>query len=105
MPIAVAERGKILRYLELSISRKSEIDNLCNDLEGISEQLAQQVNELVRQLDFNAEEIRKASSGMVKLDVIEWKENRKCDLYAYRTRLVRDLANAIGYNLKVVEPW
>lgn len=105
MPIATNERGKILRYLNLSVLEKPVIDVLCDNLEAISEQLAQQVNELVAQLDSNSEEIRKASTGMVKLDVIEWKENRKCDLYSYRSQLIRQLANAIGYQLTVIKPW
>lgn len=97
MPISTAERGKILRHLELPITSLSIIDVLCNTVERTSEQLAQQVNELVQQLDANSEEIRKASSGIVKLDVIEWKPDRKCDLHSYRRYLVKQLSNAIGY--------
>lgn len=105
MPISTTDRGKILRYLELPITAKIKIDLLCDLLEQSSEQMAQQTIELVQQLDVNAEEIRKASTGMVKLDVIEWKENRRCDLRSYRQELVKQLANSIGYEIKPVYPF
>lgn len=105
MPILTAERGKILRHLELPITSLSIIDVLCNTVERASEQLAQQVNELVQQLDANSEEIRKASSGIVKLDVIEWKPDRKCDLHSYRRYLIKQLSNAIGYTKITIHPW
>jgi recombinational DNA repair ATPase RecF len=105
MPISTVERGKILKYLELPITAKAQIDLLCNQIEQISEQLAQQTIELVQQLDANAEEIRKASTGMVKLDVIEWKPERSCGLYRHRSDLAKQLANAIGYQLESVEYW
>jgi recombinational DNA repair ATPase RecF len=105
MPISTVERGKILKYLELPITSKAQIDLLCNRIEQISEQLAQQTIELVQQLDANAEEIRKASTGMVKLDVIEWKPERKCDLRSYKQELVKQLANSIGYQISVIYPF
>ncbi|TAG98716.1 MAG: hypothetical protein EAZ18_00120 [Oscillatoriales cyanobacterium] len=105
MPITTVERGKILRYLELPITAKAQIDILCDRIEQVSEQLAQQTVELIGQLDANAEEIRKASTGMVKLDVIEWKPDRKCDLRSYRQELVKQLAYSIGYEMKKSYPW
>lgn len=105
MPIATAERGKILRHLELPITSLPIINVLCDSVQQTSEQLAQQVNELVQQLDANSEEIRKASSGIVKLDVIEWKPDRKCDLHSYRKYLVKQLSNAIGYTTVTMHPW
>lgn len=105
MPISTAERGKILRHLELPITSMPIIDVFCNRVEQMSEQLAQQVNELVQQLDANSEEIRKAASGITKLDVIEWKKDRKCDLHSHRKYLVKQLSNAIGYTKITVYPW
>ena len=105
MPISTVDRGKILRYLELPITAKLQIDLLCNLVEQSSEQLAQQTVQLVQQLDVNSEEIRKASTGMIKLDVIEWKPERKCDLRSYRQELVSQLANSIGYQMKKIYPW
>lgn len=105
MPISTTDRGKIMRYLELPITSKLTIDLLCDIVERTSEQMAQQTIELVQQLDANADEIRKASTGMVKLDVIEWKENRRCDLRSYRQELVKQLANSIGYEIKPVYPF
>ena len=105
MPISTTDRGKILRYLELPITSKLTIDLLCDLVECTSEQMAQQTIELIQQLDANAEEIRKASTGMVKLDVIEWKENRSCDLRSYKQELVKQLANSIGYEIKPVYPF
>jgi recombinational DNA repair ATPase RecF len=105
MPISTTDRGKILRYLELSITSKLTIDLLCDIVERTSEQMAQQTIELVRQLDANADEIRKASTGITKLDVIEWKENRRCDLQSYKQELVKQLANSIGYEVKIVYPF
>jgi recombinational DNA repair ATPase RecF len=105
MPISIVERGKILKYLELPITAKAQIDLLCDRIEQISEQLAQQTIGLVQQLDANAEEIRKASNGMVKLDVIEWKPERRCDLRSYKQELVKQLANSIGYQISVIYPF
>ncbi len=105
MPISTTDRGKIMRYLELPITAKITIDLLCDLVERTSEQMAQQTIELVRQLDANADEIRKASTGMVKLDVIEWKEDRRCDLRSYRQELVKQLANSIGYEIKPIYPF
>ena len=105
MPIGIAERGKILRHLELPITKLSVVNLLCNSIEQTSEQLAQQVNELIQQLDANSEEIRKASSGIVKVDVIEWKSERKCDLHSYRKYLIKQLSNAIGYTTVTIHPW
>ncbi|MEG3875800.1 hypothetical protein QT972_00250 [Microcoleus sp. herbarium7] len=105
MPISTVDRGKILKYLEIPITAKSEVDLLCDRIEQISEQLTQQTLELVQQLDSNAEEIRKASTGMVKLDVIEWKPERRCDLRSYKQELVKQLANSIGYEIKPVYPF
>lgn len=105
MPISTVERGKILKFLELPITAKSQVDLLCDRIEQISEQLAQQTVELVNQLDANAEEIRKASTGMVKLDVIEWKPERLCDLRSYKKELVKQLANSIGYEISVIYPF
>lgn len=105
MPISTTDRGKILRYLELPITAKITIDSLCDLVERTSEQMAQQTIELIQQLDANAEEIRKASTGMVKLDVIEWKPERKCDLRSYKQELVKQLANSIGYEVKIVYPF
>lgn len=98
-------RGKILRYLGLSITEKPEIDILCDRVESTSELLAQQVLDIIIALDNNASQIATASEGMIKLDVIEWKEERKCDLYHYKKLLKKDLANAIGYKLPVMLPW
>jgi hypothetical protein len=105
MPLSTVDRGKILKYLDLGVNKKPQIDVLCDNLERISEQLVSQVSALLVALDANNEEITKAASGMVKLDVIEWKPERACGLYRHRSDLAKQLANAIGYQLESVEYW
>lgn len=105
MPFSNEDTWKILTYLELDYSQASLVEAKLRIVEQQSETLVQHTLGIVSQLDSVAEEMAEAVTGLIKADVLEWKENRKCDLQSYRCYLKMTLARAIGFPIKTPMPF
>ena len=100
MGFTLEDKGKIRRYLGVDFSRQNEINDLCDKVESFSESGGVQITlSILSGLDVISNEWLNASKGITRVDVIEYKSERLCDLSRARRRLVSELAKSIGFDL------
>ena len=99
MPFTLEEKWEVLRILQVDISEESPIMELLETLERRSEAWVQQTQRLILRIKDFENKADEAATGLTRVDVIEWKEDRKCDITHHLDKLRRELAKTIGYKL------
>lgn len=100
MGFTLEDKGKIRRYLGVDFSRQNEINDLCDQVESFSESGGVQITlDILCDLDSITKERLNAAKGITRVDVIEFKPERNCDLSRYKRQLVSELAKSIGFDL------
>ena len=99
------EKAEIRLFLAVPLTQKTELDTLIDNLSQTNlgeEQVIRNTLAKLRKVDSERE---KASSGLIRVDVIEYKPDRACDLARYKNQLLEDLANLIGYKMDKFYPF
>lgn len=99
MPFTLEEKWEVLRILQIDISEEKPLMELLEILEKRSEAWVQQTQKLILRIKDFESKADEAATGLTRVDVIEWKENRKCDISNHLEKLRRELAKTIGYKL------
>ena len=99
MPFTLEEKWEVLRILQVEISEEQPIMQLLERLEQRSEAWVQQTQRLILRIKDFEQKADEAATGLTRVDVIEWKENRKCDITNHLDKLRRELAKTIGYKM------
>lgn len=99
MPFTLEEKWEVLRILQVDISEETPLMELLEILEKRSEAWVQQTQKLILRIKDFEGKADEAATGLTRVDVIEWKENRKCDISNHLEKLRRELAKTIGYKL------
>lgn len=99
MPFTLEEKWEVLRILQVEITEETLVIQLLENLEKRSEAWVQQTQKLILRIKDFESKADEAATGLIKVDVIEWKEDRKCDISGHLEKLRRELAKTIGYKL------
>jgi CRISPR/Cas system-associated protein Csx1 len=99
MPFTLEEKWEVLRILQVDISEETPVMELLERLETRSEAWVQQTQKLILRIKDFENKADEAATGLTRVDVIEWKENRKCDITHHLDKLRRELAKTIDYKL------
>jgi hypothetical protein len=99
MPFTLEEKWEVLRILQVDISEESPVMERLDILEKRSEAWVQQTKKLILRIKDFENKSDEAATGLIKVDVISWKEDRKCDIGHHLEKLRRELAKTIGYKL------
>ena len=99
MPFTLEEKWEVLRILQVDISEEVPVMALLETLESRSEAWVQHTQRLILRIKDFENKSDEAATGLTRVDVIEWKENRRCDIGFHLGKLRRELARTIGYKL------
>ena len=97
MPFTLEEKWEVLRILQVDISEETPVMTLLETLETRSEAWVQQTQKLILRIKDFEDKSDEAATGLTRVDVIEWKEHRRCDIGYHLEKLRRELAKTIGY--------
>jgi len=102
------QKWQIITELELTQDKFEEIERCLTNVENTSDYLVRQVIELLGQLKEASRRLHEISvkeTGVTKVDVIEFDQDRDCQLRRYQDDLKAKLSRAIGYSYSVKILW
>lgn len=105
MPFTQQDRFAICRHLNVAPANSAAVNLKLDKIQQHSEMVVQQILKIVEELEEVRQQIGTASAGLIRADVLEWKQDRRCDLNSYRQALRHELATAIGFDLPYCLPF
>lgn len=105
MPFTIDDKWQIMTLLEVNDEDEIFIEALLDKIARTSERKVQHVLNLAKRLNEGLQLQQEAASGLIQAGEVRWKDDRYCQANRYVNILRRDLARAIGYEIKRVMPW